>query len=1317
MAYIRFNFGSDRTDISNKIANELEDKVESLLSKCNLDCNAFFNVIMPRIIGFYVSSSNMTRMPEKKENLTTGKTSYRFSNYFFRLKLDNYGKSLLSENSIILKGNINFKTDQYGNLINDVDVSDFYLTSDTDTQPYEIYQSGNADYKNKNKPQFSQLRGANLITFELARSVPLIVNPESFKSFVINWRNYLEFEKSATVTNIKFFPINREIKNTSVSEVADNAKNREIFEKNIIQEGNGNIYIESSNAKLSGTENSYILLTIKVNKEHFEKVKFNESKIRQFAKQPLHIIGKRDNDKLKDMLAELKKTDEERKQGRKELPEIKGFEIDDNLPPKISSNEVIFYFLVADESSYKKNADVNEELSRMGQELFIAYIASGDIALYTRGKTALDKLENGDVKNPYLAGLLIEPHRFENQITYYNESNVEFALKKLNQSQKQAIIKCLNSNSIFCLQGPPGTGKTQTITELVYQYNKMGKKVLLSSQTHIAIDNVIERLPKELNILPLRLVRDRSKANAKYLPEKLLDNLYDAAYLKYKGKIDDYNNYEKNINQLLRIFEDNKARFENIVIRLEAVKKAEFEINNITQQLSKLRSDENTLTSKIKGAKNKLNLFSEYFRTKLPFETVLCEFVYEPIIAEINKLAKKHNIEPQDDFYNFAIAFKRIAGKARKEHLEKLLEGKEKPKEIEELEKEIAELNSAIQTMEKLKQDTSVLRSEISKKLQKKKEFERQNENSGTTTLNLNNEKFHFTTNQISNPKQRIENELQELETFVNDWNNILLTAFGQNEYDKLKDENDELQTKLSKIEDDIKRIGASSANTKQKIEEMNAPIKSEREKLSEYFNEFYLDKLNGAALPETEKEKFEEIKKYIDAEKVKFQQFKSDFTKLQPIYESLSNYLEKREEFVKPQRERFTKTLLKNNANVYGITCTSSPYFRGSTIVGADDNRNKGKTNTENIEVDDVDIRRIDFDVVIIDEVSKATPIEMLIPIIYGKSVILVGDQRQLPPIFKYRDSMFEGFDEQDKEKMLQGRTLNDYKTMVEHSLFEEMYNKLKYNKAMLTQQYRFNEEIMNCVNVFYDNKLQLGAGKEQNNKKRHYLDVSITNHKGGQTPIFVRNNYTYWFDSHLWNDRSVAYAEIKEGETSYRNLLEVKLTIELLLLLDKGYGDLKKNNPEEYKMASGEGDKPTVAVISMYGKHISSIRQELQARKMKVKSFENITLDISTVDNYQGKEQDIVIVNMVANNKAGRPGEFLKKFNRINVAISRSRTMLIMVGSSNFYNGISINVPQMENGKQNMINAYYHIYDKCQSKWQPASDILKVIKGSEKL
>ena len=554
-------------------------------------------------------------------------------------------------------------------------------------------------------------------------------------------------------------------------------------------------------------------------------------------------------------------------------------------------------------------------------------------------------------------------------------------------------------------------------------------------------------------------------------------------------------------------------------------------------------------------------------------------------------------------------------------------------------------------------------------------------------------------------------------ETFVKEWNNVMQITFSQSDFDKLKDKKDELETKLSRIENEIKRVGTSYANTKQSIIEMNTPIKTERDRLTEYFNEFYLDKLNGASLPDNETEKFAEIKKYIDIEKEKFQQFKTNFMKLQPIYESLSNYLEKREEFVKQQRPRFTKTLLKNNANVFGITCTSSPRFNAETMTGAKDNGKMGKnSNHENIELDEVDIRKLDFDVVIIDEVSKATPIEMLIPIIYGKSVILVGDQRQLPPIFKYRDSMFDGFDAQSKNKMLQGKTLNEYKNMVEHSLFEEIYNKLRHNKAILTQQYRFNEDIMNCVNVFYDNKLQLGAGKEQNNKKRHYLDVSVPNSKGGQTPIFVRNNNTYWFDSHLWDDRSIAYAEVKEGETSYRNTLEVKITVELLMMLEKGYGELKKNNPEEYKMAAGDGEKPSVAVISMYGKHISSIRQELQLRKMNKGSFQNIALDISTVDNYQGKEQDIVIVNMVANNRGGNLSEFLRKFNRINVAISRARTMLVMVGSSNYYNGVSINVPRMENGKENNINAYYRIYDKCQSKWQPASDVLQIKKGEKK-
>jgi superfamily I DNA and/or RNA helicase len=167
----------------------------------------------------------------------------------------------------------------------------------------------------------------------------------------------------------------------------------------------------------------------------------------------------------------------------------------------------------------------------------------------------------------------------------------------------------------------------------------------------------------------------------------------------------------------------------------------------------------------------------------------------------------------------------------------------------------------------------------------------------------------------------------------------------------------------------------------------------------------------------------------------------------------------------------------------------------------------------------------------------------------------------------------------------------------------------------------------------------------------------------------------------------------------------------------LEKGYGDLKQNNLEAYKMAIGEekGIRPSVAIITMYGKQISRLKQELGFPKLK-DTFKNIDVDISTVDNYQGKEQDIVLVNMVANNKTRRVGEFLQKFNRINVAISRARTMLIIVGSSQFYSGITINVPDMDTGAKNKINAYHQIYKQCQSQWAATAGLLGIKKKEGK-
>jgi superfamily I DNA and/or RNA helicase len=1315
MSYINFSFGSRNKP---EKGEKLSDKIDNLLKEYDLGSYEFDDEILLHTIGFFISSPNMIREAKKDDYGNAW-----IQNFFFRLELDNFANNLLKDNTIVLKGDLLIKGIEAQNI---VDVKDFYIVKKTEKLDYEVYFNGLTGFRDHTHERLcpngfypyvhedgtvENKSADNLITLNLASHVPFVIDPASnapFNKFTNDWYSYLEFEKTITLNNIKSFAITGKIDLQPVFEVADSAVNCELYENNIIRKGRGNLYVDCNSSNHCEDEMPYILLTLNVKGSEFGKDEDDIiKKARNFARMNLSILGSQQKQLLDATIEELRKSGDAKKN---DLPNIEGFDLDGWLMPEYDkkSDMVTFFFLVNDESSYRKDADPESEIKELGEELYLAHIATGDIALYKRGKDALDKIKTGDVKNPYLAGYIVEPQRFEKETDSFNMDNVKFALKDLNLSQKEAIIKCLNSNSIFLLQGPPGTGKTQTITELVYQFNKMGKKVLMSSQTHIAIDNVIERLPKELNILPIRLVRDRSKVNAQYLPDRLLDNLYDAAYYKYKGKIEDYESYEKNIKKLFNEYEQNVSRYDNINERLKFVKKLEDDYNEKTKELSQLRAQENEMGFELDRVKCALEIFTEYAKTKLPFERVLDNYNYEPLLKPLKDLAKRYNIDEQDNFYNYAVAFKRRAGKDRIAHLNTMKEGGEKPKELIDIENEIIELEKEKEIVKKYNKDIpSDLINKVNDALREKKKIDEKFNSLGTKVINITKEKFFFVETNNGNSKEIIQKEIKVIADLVKEYETILSGLFSKTAYDELIDKRDLQDTKISDIERKIKGITVTLENIKRNISEQNTPIENERKKLDEYLVSFYTGKMNGVALPEKEENKLNEIKSYIDNEKRQFEEYKNEFDKLHDIFSSLTSYLEDRENFVKPQRLKYTETLLVHNANVYGITCTSSPFFHSSVLV---DNKKNEDSDANKMISKNVNIRDIDFDVVIIDEVSKATPIEMLIPIIYGKTVVLVGDQRQLPPIFKYRKNMFEGKTPEEKAKMLQGKELNEYKKMVETSLFEEIYNKLEHNRAMLTQQYRFNEQIMKCVNVFYGGKLTLGAGAEQNNKKQHYLDVEITVYKDRKTPIFCQKNNTYWFDSHCWADGTVAYSRVEEGETSYRNPLEVKLTIELLKLLEKGYGELKEKNPEKYKMACGDGKCPRVAVLTMYGKHISSIKKEMKEIGMNWKNFKNIYVDISTVDNYQGKEQDIVIVNMVANTKNNPKGEFLRKFNRINVAISRARTMLIMIGSKEFYDKVTVNVPDIETGKDNPINAYYKIFEQCEGKYGSAARLFGI-------
>ena len=146
------------------------------------------------------------------------------------------------------------------------------------------------------------------------------------------------------------------------------------------------------------------------------------------------------------------------------------------------------------------------------------------------------------------------------------------------------------------------------------------------------------------------------------------------------------------------------------------------------------------------------------------------------------------------------------------------------------------------------------------------------------------------------------------------------------------------------------------------------------------------------------------------------------------PMYEKISNYITT-EDVIESDRKDYTKELFEN-ANVFGITCTSSDYFTS---------RNVDSLSEYNIE--SIDIKSAGIDVVIIDEVSKSSFIDLLIPILYGKTVILVGDHRQLPPMYEFsklRDDDFEGLDDSIINKDINKRFTELYEECFFKTLFE---------------------------------------------------------------------------------------------------------------------------------------------------------------------------------------------------------------------------------------------------------------------------------------
>ena len=389
------------------------------------------------------------------------------------------------------------------------------------------------------------------------------------------------------------------------------------------------------------------------------------------------------------------------------------------------------------------------------------------------------------------------------------------------------------------------------------------------------------------------------------------------------------------------------------------------------------------------------------------------------------------------------------------------------------------------------------------------------------------------------------------------------------------------------------------------------------------------------------------------------------------PMYKAIRNYLGD-EEILEEDRSSYTKKLF-DNANVFGMTCTSREYFSEDSMKAL-----------REYKLGNINVRNVGIDVVIIDEVSKSSFLDLMIPVLYGKTVILVGDHRQLPPMYDLkhmRKGDFDGLNPEIIDYDLNQQYQELYETCFFKTLFESVPDAYK---IMLDKQYRCHSDIMDVFNHFYStNGKGLTVGlSNQNDLKNHELLI-----KANGLTLIEPQNHIYFINCSDYESK------LDSESTSIINRQEAEVIAKLLQLMNDQYGTMIEEG--RIKKDKKKDERKSAGVICTYrdqARYIKSLIKGKQFSNFSAKREERLI--INTVDDFQGDEREIIIVSMVRNPKDGRASsDFIKQFERINVALSRARSLLIVVGSMDYLNSIAIELPDI-NGNKDLDRRSFPVY-----------------------
>ncbi|GBG28920.1 DNA replication ATP-dependent helicase/nuclease DNA2 [Hondaea fermentalgiana] len=314
--------------------------------------------------------------------------------------------------------------------------------------------------------------------------------------------------------------------------------------------------------------------------------------------------------------------------------------------------------------------------------------------------------------------------------------------------------------------------------------------------------------------------------------------------------------------------------------------------------------------------------------------------------------------------------------------------------------------------------------------------------------------------------------------------------------------------------------------------------------------------------------------------------------------------------------------------------------------------------------------VRKCKFDYVIVDEAGQAITPQLIGPISRAKRFILIGDDKQLPPLVKSTHAKALGMGE---------------------TLLKELGEAHEKSRVFLSKQYRMNREIMDLANDLVYAPRE--PGDERKICSATALEAGSEDVALGSMdlPNFAERERVLWRAGASQEDQWLLHSVDPSAKLLFLNTDKITNAFDTRVAMhstvnntqdlaggtglvsqpDVGsdkvqtehYGRLQ--NRSEAKIVSllvngmitCGAEESDIGIITPYRSQVQALRKELPGRD---------GVEVATIDTYQGRDKECIIISMVRSNVQKDVGGLLHDVARINVAITRAKKKLIVIGSA---------------------------------------------------